>query len=90
MYQRKDSYYRKAKSSGLRSRAAFKLADLDRDLIRPGDRVLDLGSWPGGWLQVAAERVGERGLVVGVDLKPLEPLRAANVRLIHGDAASEE
>src|SRR5437868_14643980 len=89
MYDRKDAFYRKAKSAGMRSRAAFKLEDLDRRLLRAGDRVLDLGCWPGGWLQVAARRVGDRGRVVGIDRKPLEPLHLANVHIIEGDVTAE-
>ena len=88
MYERKDAFYRKAKASGMRSRAAFKLEDLDRGLIRDGHRVLDLGCWPGGWLQVAARRVGARGRVVGIDKKPLEPLRLPNVEVLQGDVAA--
>jgi 23S rRNA (uridine2552-2'-O)-methyltransferase len=89
VYERKDRLYRKAKAEGLRSRAAFKLEDLDRGLLRTGDRVLDLGCWPGGWLQVAARRVGDRGRVVGVDLRRLDPIPATNVRVIQGDVAEE-
>lgn len=88
MYQRKDRFYRKAKAEGLRSRAAFKLEELDRRLLAPGDRVLDLGCWPGGWLQVAARRVGERGRVVGVDLRPVDP-GLPGVRVINGDVCAE-
>lgn len=75
-YERKDVYYRRAKVEGYRSRAAYKLLEIDRRhrLLRPGDRVIDLGSWPGGWLQVAAERVGASGRVAGVDLQRVEPL----------------
>lgn len=86
-YQRKDAYYRRAKSDGLRSRAAFKLDDLARGLVRPGDRVVDLGSWPGGWLQVAARIVGPGGRVVGIDLAELPPLGLDNVSTIVGDAS---
>jgi 23S rRNA (uridine2552-2'-O)-methyltransferase len=89
VYERKDRLYRKAKAEGLRSRAAFKLEDLDRGLLRTGDRVLDLGCWPGGWLQVAARRVGDGGRVVGVDLRRLDPIPATNVRVIQGDVAEE-
>jgi 23S rRNA (uridine2552-2'-O)-methyltransferase len=85
MYRRKDSFYRKAKAAGLRSRAAFKLEDLGRGLIRPGARVLDLGSWPGGWLQIARRLAGERGRVVGVDLRETAAIPGAS--LVQGDAA---
>lgn len=86
-YDRKDRFYRKAKAEGLRSRAAFKLEDLDRNLLRPGDRVLDLGCWPGGWLQVAARRVGPRGRVVGIDVRASDPIAAPNVEVLRGDVS---
>jgi len=72
-YQRKDTWYRRAKQEGYRSRSAYKLQEIDQRLrlFRPGQRVLDLGCAPGGWLQVAAERVGARGRVVGIDLEPV-------------------
>ena len=89
MYERKDAFYRKAKAAGLRSRAAFKLEDLDRRLFRDGDRVIDLGCWPGGWLQIASRRVGARGRVVGVDKKPLAPLALPNVTVLQADVAAE-
>ena len=91
VYQRKDSFYRRAKSAGYRSRAAYKLIELDRrfGFLRPGDRVVDLGAWPGGWLQVAAERVGARGVVVGVDLTPIAPLPPPVV-CVTGDLRSTE
>jgi 23S rRNA (uridine2552-2'-O)-methyltransferase len=85
VYQRKDRFYRKAKQLGLRSRAAFKLEDLDRGLIATANRVVDLGCWPGGWLQVASRQVGPSGTVVGVDVRPLDSIGLANVRLIQGD-----
>jgi len=88
VYDRKDRHYRRAKQQGLRSRAAFKLDDLDRGLVRSGDRVLDLGCWPGGWLQVAAKRVGPSGVVVGVDMRKAEPFAARNVRVIEGDVTA--
>lgn len=86
-YQRKDAFYARAKDAGYRSRAAYKLLELARryHLIRPGDHVVDLGAWPGGWLQVAAALTGPRGLVVGVDLQPIEPLPAP-VSILVGDA----
>jgi len=88
MYRRKDHFHARAKASGYRSRAAYKLLEIaDRfALIRPGDRVVDLGGWPGGWLQVASERVGRSGRVVGVDLAPIDPIAGGVVSLIRGDA----
>src|SRR6187549_2788304 len=79
MYERKDRLYRKAKAQGLRSRAAFKLESLDRNLLGSGHRVVDLGCWPGGWLQVASQRVGAAGRVVGVDTRPMTPLDLSNM-----------
>jgi 23S rRNA (uridine2552-2'-O)-methyltransferase len=82
--RRRDPYYRTAQKEGLRSRASFKLAYLaDRYPILPiGGRVLDLGAAPGGWSLVAAERVGRRGQVVSVDLRPIEP--AAGLTIVRG------
>jgi len=73
--ERKDAFHQRAKREGYRSRAAYKLEELQRGhrLLRAGDRVVDLGCWPGGWLQVAAEAVGPSGRVVGVDLAAIEP-----------------
>jgi 23S rRNA (uridine2552-2'-O)-methyltransferase len=77
-----------AKEEGYRSRAAYKLIDIDdrRRLIRRGDRVLDAGAAPGSWSQVAAARVGPKGEVVAVDLKPINGGGfPANVRLLQAD-----
>lgn len=87
-YDRKDHYHQRAKSEGYRSRAAYKLAEIQQAqrLIRRGNRVVDFGCWPGGWLQVAAEAVGPTGLVVGVDLAAIDPpIESANVVAICGD-----
>jgi 23S rRNA (uridine2552-2'-O)-methyltransferase len=87
-YQRKDTFHQRAKREGYRSRAAYKLAELaDRHrLLAPGARVVDLGCWPGGWLQIASERVGPTGRVVGVDLAAIDPpLDNANVIAMTGD-----
>jgi len=88
-YERQDAVYRRAKREGYRSRAAYKLIELDKHyrLLRPGARVVDLGCWPGAWLQVAAERVGARGRVVGVDVVPAEELGLANVSVLAGDVS---
>jgi 23S rRNA (uridine2552-2'-O)-methyltransferase len=82
--RRNDYFYRRAKEEKLRSRAAFKLAEaVERfGLIKPGDVVVDLGAAPGGWMVAALWAVGDRGFVLGVDLKAVEPFEAENVRSI--------
>lgn len=87
-YERKDTFYKKAKQEGYRSRSAYKLIELNKEFrfLKPGDRVVDLGSWPGGWVQVAASVVGETGGVVGIDLVALEPVSLTQVTLFQGDA----
>jgi len=83
-----DHFFKRAKAEGYRSRAVFKLTEIDdrRKLLRPGMRVLDAGCAPGSWLQVIAERVGKSGVVVGVDLKEVDERGLPpNVRLVQGD-----
>lgn len=91
-YQPKDAFYRKAKKEGYRSRAAYKLLELSRRfrLIKAGDRVVDLGAAPGGWLQVAAELVGGKGKVVGIDLQAIEPFSEPNIDVVQGDATAAD
>ncbi len=87
-YERKDAFHQRAKREGFRSRAAYKLAEIQRryQLLRAGQRVVDLGCWPGGWLQVASEAVGPRGRVVGVDRAAIEPpLDMENTFALVGD-----
>ena len=86
-YRRKDAHYRRAQAAGYRARSAYKLIELDERyrILRPGDYAVDLGAWPGGWLQVIVERVGVAGLVVGVDRVAIDPLPAPNVHLLVGD-----
>jgi 23S rRNA (uridine2552-2'-O)-methyltransferase len=86
--QLNDPYVAEAHRLGYRSRAAFKLIQLDErfQLLRPGMRVVDLGCAPGGWTQIAAARVGTdrgRGAVVGIDLQPTDPVPGAT--LLAGD-----
>lgn len=90
-YQPKDAFYRKAKKEGYRSRAAYKLLEISQRyrLIRAGDRVVDLGAAPGGWLQVAAQLVGPKGIVLGVDLQPIEPFPNKNIILLQEDITKE-
>jgi 23S rRNA (uridine2552-2'-O)-methyltransferase len=91
----KDHYYNKSKQEGYRSRAAYKLKQLDETagLFGPGNVVVDLGAAPGGWLQVAAEAVGPRGRVVGVDRQRIDPVEEgadrAPVRTVRGDMTEE-
>src|SRR5436853_600686 len=83
--QLNDPYVIEAKRLGYRSRAAFKLIQLDErfHLLAPGRRIVDLGSAPGGWTQVAATRIGPHGKVVGIDLNPTDPVPAATI--LQGD-----
>jgi 23S rRNA (uridine2552-2'-O)-methyltransferase len=80
-YDPKDFYYRQAKKAGLRARSAFKIDEILRRhrLLGKGQAVLDLGAAPGGFLQILAEVVGEKGVAVGVDL---EPIRAIGKRWV--------
>jgi 23S rRNA (uridine2552-2'-O)-methyltransferase len=71
---RRDRFHQKAKREGFVARAVYKLEEIDAklDLFSEGDRVLDLGCSPGSWLQYARQKVGERGILVGLDRGPLE------------------
>lgn len=84
-----DTFVQRAKAEGYRSRAAFKLMEIDeRDrLIRPGEIVVDLGATPGGWSQVVAKRQKGNGRVIALDLLELEPLHG--VEFIRGDFREE-
>ncbi|NNM82020.1 MAG: 23S rRNA (uridine(2552)-2'-O)-methyltransferase RlmE [Burkholderiales bacterium] len=84
-----DPYVKRAKSEGYRSRAAFKLLEIDEKdrLFRNGMTVVDLGSTPGGWSQVAAEKV-KGGKVIALDILPMEPI--SGVDFIQGDFREEE
>ena len=79
--QLNDPYVAEARRLGYRSRAAFKLIELDERfrLLQPGQRVVDLGCAPGGWTQVAVARVGRHGVVVGVDVTETAPLPGATL-----------
>ena len=85
-----DHLTRRARAEGWRSRAVYKLEELDRrsGLFRPGGRVVDLGAAPGSWSQYAQRRVGSRGRVVAVDIEPMEAL--PNIVVLQADIASEE
>ena len=85
-----DEYVKRAQKEGYRSRAVFKLLEIqEKDrLLAPGMRVADLGASPGGWSQVAARLVGDKGHLVALDLLPMDPL--PGVTLIQGDFREEE
>jgi 23S rRNA (uridine2552-2'-O)-methyltransferase len=78
---RRDQYRRLAKDQGYRARSAYKLLQMNRSyrIIKKGDKVVDLGCAPGGWLQVALKEVGSSGKVIGVDLKPVTPVAGATI-----------
>jgi 23S rRNA (uridine2552-2'-O)-methyltransferase len=80
-----DQYVRKAREQGYRSRAAFKLLEIDAKerLLRPGMTVLDLGAAPGGWSQVAAEKVKPGGRIIAIDLVDIAPI--SGVTVLKGD-----
>ena len=84
-----DPYVKQAQKDGYRSRASYKLIQLnERDrLIRPGMLIVDLGSAPGGWSQVAGQLVGGKGKVVATDILPMDPVK--NVDFIQGDFTEE-
>ncbi len=85
-----DPFVRRAKAEGWRSRAVFKLEEIDRreKLLRPGQVCIDLGAAPGAWSQYALRRVGRPGRVIATDLLPMEPL--AGVEFVQGDFRDEQ
>ncbi len=90
--RKNEHYYKKAKEEGYRSRAVYKLHQLNEkfDILEPGDVVVDLGAAPGGWLQAAREIVGDDGFVLGVDLESIEDLNYSNVETIRADITEME
>ncbi|WP_349372054.1 RlmE family RNA methyltransferase [Salinarimonas sp.] len=82
--QLNDPYVVRAKAEGMRSRAAYKLLEIDEKykFLKPGQRIVDLGAAPGGWSQVAARKIGlersERATIVGIDILPIEPMPGAS------------
>ena len=86
---RHDRFHQKAKKQGFLARAVFKLEELDTQfkLFKPGQRVLDLGCAPGSWLQYARSKVGDKGILVGLDRGPLRG-EVAGARIVVGDVMS--
>jgi 23S rRNA (uridine2552-2'-O)-methyltransferase len=85
-YQPNDHHARRAKAEGFLARSVYKLEEIDRKhrLIRPGDRIVDLGASPGSWSQYASEHIGARGRVLGIDLTEIR-LTLANVTFVTQD-----
>jgi 23S rRNA (uridine2552-2'-O)-methyltransferase len=90
--RKNEHYYKMAKKEQYRSRASYKLLQLNKrfKIIKSGDKVVDLGAAPGGWSQIALEAVGEEGMVIGVDLEWIRPLDDENFYTIRGDFTNEE
>lgn len=84
-----DAYVKMAQAQGLRSRAVFKLQEIDRKdhVFKPGQTVLDLGAAPGGWSEYARSRVGSSGMVIALDLLEMEPI--AGVQFLQGDFSED-
>lgn len=90
-FQPQDKFFHKAKEQNYRARSVFKLEEIQKrfGLIKPGDSVLDLGAAPGSFMQLIAQIVGEKGLVVGLDLKEIKPFKKPNVISYVGDIFDE-
>jgi 23S rRNA (uridine2552-2'-O)-methyltransferase len=89
--RKRDYYYQKAKQEKYRSRSSYKLSQAIEKyhFIKYGDVVIDLGAAPGGWVQIAKRIVGNKGFVLGVDLRPFEPFPQSYVRTVIGDITDE-
>jgi 23S rRNA (uridine2552-2'-O)-methyltransferase len=87
--QLRDPYVMRAKREGFRSRAAYKLAEIDDKykVLKPGGRVVDLGAAPGGWSEIAAQRVGAKGRVIALDILEMKPI--AGVEFLQLDFLAE-
>lgn len=91
-YRGADARTKAAKAQGYPARSVFKLEEIDRRtrLLRPGMHVLDLGASPGSWALYAAQRIGHKGKLLAVDLKPLETALPAHASFVQADALSLE
>ncbi|MCS7096013.1 MAG: RlmE family RNA methyltransferase [Candidatus Bathyarchaeota archaeon] len=90
--RKRDYYYRKARAENYRSRAAYKLLQAVEkyQFIKEGDVIVDLGAAPGGWIQAARKIIGEKGFVLGVDIRPIEPFYEHNIKTIMGDITDQQ
>lgn len=91
-YRPKDHFFNKAKKEGLRARSAFKIEEIARrfNVLHRGAKVLDLGAAPGGFLQIIANAVGPDGLVIGVDIVPIQPLPFPHVKTAVLDVLADD
>lgn len=89
---RREYYYRKAKEEKYRSRASYKLLQAIEkyQFIKKDDIVVDLGAAPGGWMQVAQKTVGNKGFVLGVDIKPIQPFETQNFQTLISDVTDPQ
>lgn len=89
---RKDKFAIRAKREGYRSRAVYKLKDLNKkyNLIKRGNSVLDLGCAPGSWIQIISKIVGSRGYVLGIDISKMEEFKEAHIEFIQQDITTVE
>jgi len=90
--KKRDYFYKKAKEEKYRSRASYKLAQANNkySFMKYGDVVIDLGAAPGGWIQVAKKIIGNKGFILGIDLRPIEPFPQSYIRTIVGDMTEQE
>jgi 23S rRNA (uridine2552-2'-O)-methyltransferase len=90
--RKREYYYKKAKEEKYRSRASYKLSQANDKyhFIKYGDVTIDLGAAPGGWMQVTKRIVGNKGFILGVDLRPFEPFPQKYVRTLIGNISEEE
>ena len=88
--KKREHFYKEAKKHGYRARSAYKLIQIQKkfNILQHGNIVVDLGAAPGGWSQVARDIVGEKGVVIGIDLLPVEPL--PDITFLQGDMTSDE
>ena len=86
-YQPQDRFFKKAKEEGYRARSAYKLEEIQRrfHIVKQSDYVLDLGAAPGSFMQFISKIVGQKGIVVGIDLKPIAPFKQTNIKTYKGD-----
>lgn len=90
--KKSEHYYKSAKKENYRSRASYKILQLDKKfkIMKKGNKIVDLGAAPGGWSQIALEKVEETGKVLGVDLQRIKPFPEENFQSIRGDFTKKE